>query len=256
MIKLLITSLGITLVINFVLFLIAFRKQSDKFTDFAYSASFITVSLVILAVSEHRTLLLYLMSAMVLLWALRLGGFLVYRIRKSGRDTRFDELRPHFFKFLKFWLGQGFVAWLLLLPLMFVASRESHFGLVSGIGVIIWAVGLIVEAIADQQKYRFKQRPENKNAWIDEGIWHYSRHPNYFGEMCVWVGFYVVALMSMTGAERVVALVSPLAIIISLLFISGIPLLEKSADARWGNDKAYRSYKRRTSVLVPLWHKK
>lgn len=256
MTTLLISTLLTTLGINFLLFLVAYRRQSDKLTDFAYALSFITVTIVVLVTAPHRSLEVYAIAAMVLFWALRLGGFLVYRIRKSGKDARFDELRSHFFSFLKFWLAQGVVAWLLLLPLIFVASNSQSVPRLWLVGTLIWAAGLGIEALADQQKYRFKQRPENNGKWIDEGIWRYSRHPNYFGEMCVWVGVYVAAFGGMTDIERLIGLVSPLAITISLLFISGIPILERSADKRWGNDKNYQSYKHRTSLLVPLWHKK
>ena len=256
MITLLVTSLATTLCINFVLFLIAYRRQSDKLTDFAYSLSFITVTILVLVQAKHYSFVLYAMAIMVLLWALRLGSFLVFRIRKSGKDARFDDLRGNFFKFLKFWLAQGLVAWLLLLPLIFTASNDVKTGASFIVGVIIYIGGLLVETVADQQKYRFKQRPENKNLWIDEGIWHYSRHPNYFGEICVWVGLYIAAFAGMSGIERSIGLVSPLAIAVSLLFISGIPILEKSADNRWGKDKNYQNYKKRTSLLIPLWPKK
>lgn len=253
---LLIVSLVVTLLINFFLFLIAFRRQSDKLTDFAYSLSFISVTVVALSIAPHHSPLLYILSAMVLLWALRLGSFLVYRIRKSGKDNRFDKMRTNFAAFLKFWLGQGVVAWLLLLPLLMVASNTAAVSYVSIIGLAVWAVGLIIETVADQQKYAFKQSPNNKSAWIDTGLWSYSRHPNYFGEICVWIGLYVASLAGLHGIEKLIGIISPLAITVSLLFVSGIPILEKSADKRWGNDKNYQAYKRRTSILLPLWHKK
>jgi len=249
-------SLLIVLFINFALFLIAYNRQSDKLTDFAYALSFITTTAAILLLADHRTDLLVLLCTMVFIWAVRLGGFLVYRIRKSGKDSRFDAIRKDYIKFLQFWLGQGFVAWVLLLPMIFVASRGAEFGVLGYVGLLVWLMGLIIESIADQQKYRFNQNPDNKNKWIDQGLWHYSRHPNYFGEICVWIGMYLTAFQSLNPPERLVGLASPVAIFISLMFISGVPILEKAADVRWGNNKEYKAYKARTSLLVPLWNKK
>jgi len=116
----------------------------------------------------------------------------------------------------------------------------------------VWFVGLVLEATADLQKYRFSRDPKNKGAWIDEGVWRYSRHPNYFGEILVWVGVYLLAFPALIGWEKVIGLASPVLIICLLLFVSGVPLLEKAADARWGNEPAYKRYKRRTSILILL----
>ncbi len=115
-----------------------------------------------------------------------------------------------------------------------------------------WTVGLIIETIADVQKIQFKNNPANKGKWIESGIWRYSRHPNYFGEIVVWIGVYIVAATSLPFVQAAIGLISPLFIIVLLLFVSGIPILEKSADKRWGNDPAYKKYKKRTSLLIPL----
>ncbi len=93
---------------------------------------------------------------------------------------------------------------------------------------------------------------KNKGTWIDTGIWRYSRHPNYFGEILVWIGLYIYAVPVLALPANLVALISPLLIMCLLLFVSGIPLLEKSANERWVNIPAYQRYKRRTSILVPL----
>lgn len=254
---LLTTTLLSALIINFLLFMVAYRRQSDKLTDFAYALSFIIIVVTAFMVTNKHTTVSLVASALVLLWAFRLGGFLVYRIRKTGKDTRFDKIRHDYFKFLKFWLGQGLVAWVLLLPLLFASSRTvNEYSWLVWLGVAVWAFGWLIESIADAQKFRFKQRPESKNKWIDEGLWHYSRHPNYFGEITLWLGLYLVVFISLTPLERGIGLISPLAIAISLLFISGIPPLEKYADNKWGDNKKYLEYKRRTSLILPLWPRK
>lgn len=246
-------SLLITLSINFALFLIAFKRQSDKLTDFAYSFSFMVVAATALIASSHRSLAASIAVLLVFAWALRLGSYLVWRIRKVGYDKRFDELRGNFFRFIKFWLGQGFVAWLLLLPILFMLSHDSHITWLLALGVAVWGIGFIIEAFADTQKFQFTQNSKNKGKWIDEGLWHYSRHPNYFGEVTVWIGMYLTAFSTMGPLERLIGLISPLAIFITLRYISGIPILEKGADKRWGSEPAYRKYKRTTPLLIPAW---
>lgn len=251
---LLISMLLIALAINFFLFLIAYKNQSDKLTDFAYSLSFITIVAAAYSFSSHRTVITTIASLLVLVWALRLGGFLVYRIRKSGTDTRFDSIRGNFFKFLQFWLAQGVVAWFLLLPLLFASQKDAgQITWLFWLGLGVWLLGFIVEVVADVQKTRFKQRASSKGKWIDEGLWHYSRHPNYFGEITVWVGMYLLLFASLSPLEYWIGILSPLSIAITLLFVSGVPPLEKYADEKWGKNKAYQAYKRGTSLIIPLW---
>ena len=124
--------------------------------------------------------------------------------------------------------------------------------MVSFIGVAMWLFGLVVEATADIQKFRFTQNPVNKGKWIAEGLWSWSRHPNYFGEITIWTGMYIALIATLTNPERIVGLSSPLFIAGILLFATGIPILEKQADERWGKEKAYREYKKRTSELLLL----
>lgn len=238
------------------LFVIAYARQSDKLTDFAYSISFMSVCAAAVVLADYQSPLLLLLASLVLLWALRLGVFLVLRIRKAGKDTRFDGIREKFWKFLQFWLAQGVVAWLLLLPVLFVTDYDAALTSVSFVGVVIFAVSLAIEAVADTQKYRFKRNVANKDHWIQTGLWRYSRHPNYFGEIGVWVGVYIIAFPVLSPVERVIAIVSPLAIYITLRYVSGIPILEKSADKKWGKLSEYKKYKQQTNLLVPFWTKR
>ncbi len=252
---LLLFSLLIAVLINITLFFIAYARQSDKLTDFSYALSFIVVVVSAYGLSAERSLQLGIVTLLVVAWALRLGIFLVYRIRKIGKDARFDDIRSDFFKFLKFWVGQAFVAWLLLLPVLFLAGHQSTIGIVFYVGISVWAIGLAIESLADLQKYRFINNPANKGKWIDQGLWHYSRHPNYFGEICIWIGIYIATVGALSPWERALALVSPIAIFITLRFVSGVPLLEKSADKKWGDDPEYIAYRKSTSLLIP-WFKK
>lgn len=194
----------------------------------------------------------WIIFAMPALWAVRIGTFLLIRVLKVGKDSRFDGIRENFVKFSKFWVGQALTAWVLMLPVTIGLYRGGNVDALVFIGVAIWLTGLTVEALADYQKFRFNLNKNNAGKWIHEGVWKYSRHPNYFGEMLVWCGIYVACFGALSPLERLIGLASPVLISVVLLFVSGVPILEKSADARWGTLKAYQEYKRRTRLLIPL----
>ncbi|HEY0964933.1 MAG TPA: DUF1295 domain-containing protein [Candidatus Saccharimonadales bacterium] len=251
----LVIALAVSLAINLSMFLVAFRLQSDKLTDISYAVTFATIAIWAFS-SSDASLYHLLLLAVVILWSLRLGGFLLYRVVRSGKDSRFDDMRNNFLKFGRFWLAQAVTVWVIMIPSILAFDTHSSLNLVALIGILLWAIGLACESVADLQKLLFSMHPSNKDKWIDTGIWKYSRHPNYFGEILVWAGIYLYAAISLSLPQAVIALVSPLFIITLLLFVSGIPILEKSADKRWGKLPEYRQYKKHTSILIPLPRKK
>jgi len=248
-------SLVVSLIINISMFLVAFKLQSDKLTDASYALSFITLAL-FAYVRSHKDVYALVATAMICFWALRIGSFLLYRVIHVGKDQRFDGIRDNFWRFGKFWLGQATTVWILMVPVSLALSNSqaSHSAVVAGVGV--WLIGFSLETAADLQKYRFTHDPAHKGRWIDSGLWRYSRHPNYFGEMLIWFGVYIYSFSHLSLGGKIVGAASPLLITTLLLFVSGIPLLEKGADAQWGHEPAYQAYKRRTSLLVPLPAKK
>jgi len=243
-------ALVVSLAINLSMFLVAFWRKSDKLTDISYAATFATIAIWSFITSSREWYHAVLM-ALVVLWAIRLGGFLLYRVIKKGKDARFDGMRESFTKFGKFWLAQAITVWVMMIPSVFAFNATPAHNWLVFIGVAVWAIGLLCETTADFQKLAFSNNPANKDKWIDTGIWHYSRHPNYFGEILIWVGIYLYTLASLPLLPAIIGLVSPGFIIILLLFISGIPILEKSADKRWGSNPKYRAYKKQTSILIP-----
>ena len=251
MVTLLLQGLLLSLAINIAMFLVAYRLKSDKLTDISYAVSFAVLALVAFfqgdASPYHAVLL-----AIILVWAVRIGGFLLYRVMKTGKDRRFDGVREDFKKFGTFWIGQAITVWALLIPSLMAFRASADISQLAIVGCIVWLAGFVIESTADFQKYAFSQNPANKDRWIESGIWRYSRHPNYFGEILVWVGVYIVTLAALDVPQSLIGLVSPLTIVGLLLFVSGIPPLEKAADKRWGKLPAYKAYKRRTSILVPL----
>ncbi len=119
-------------------------------------------------------------------------------------------------------------------------------------GFFVWMLGLTIEAVSDKQKYSFINNPENKGKWVNVGLWKYSRHPNYFGEILLWIGVYLFTLSGLTFYQAALGLLGPMYIAALIIFVSGIPLLEKSAEKKWGTDTRYQEYKKNTSILIPL----
>jgi steroid 5-alpha reductase family enzyme len=245
----LIVSLGI----QAIFFAFAASLKTDKVTDLSYSLSFAAIAALLVVVYRAFSPVQLLAAALVVVWAARLGGYLLARIVRIGKDARFDGKRGDFWKFLQFWLLQAIVVWIVMLPTTILVSSPATPapGILTLVGALLWAVGFAVEAASDAQKSAFKKDRANAGRWIETGLWKYSRHPNYFGEAVLWWGLFLVALPSLSGALALAA-VGPLAITLLLLFVSGVPLLEKSADAKYGGDPAYQAYKRRTSLFIPL----
>lgn len=248
--------LFVSIAINLMMFLVAYKYKTDKFTDISYALSFIILAafgVFFFGLTIWSILLLLMISA----WAIRLGVFLFSRVTKAGKDSRFDEMRGNFWKFFSFWLLQGVTVWIVLLPslLFFQDIHEPRNYILIFVGILIWLSGLLIEGFADYQKSVFRNNPANKDKWINTGLWKYSRHPNYFGEILVWLGVYIFSLSKLTTLQILFGAVSPLYISTLLIFVSGIPLLEKAADKKWGTNAEYLAYKKRTSVLVLLPNK-
>jgi steroid 5-alpha reductase family enzyme len=242
----------IALGINTALFLVAYSFKSDKLTDISYALSFLALDVAIIVNTKRPHAYGFILFLMVALWAVRIGGFLLIRVLHVGKDRRFDEMRGSFTRFGKFWLGQALTAWILMLPVAFAQSRGGRVTVLALAGLAVWALGVLIEAAADYQKYMFKLSPVNKNQWIQTGLWKYARHPNYFGEILTWVGIYIYCLGALSLAEKILGLSSPVLISALLLFVSGVPLLEKSADKRWGALPEYQAYKAKTRLLIPI----
>ncbi|NBU33180.1 DUF1295 domain-containing protein [bacterium] len=244
-------TLVVSIVINIIMFVPAFIYKTDKLTDISYAVTFAVVAIAGFLRSEQMTLH-KIVLLLVLMWSLRLGTFLFIRINKMKKDVRFDGMREYFFKFLRFWLLQGATVFVVLLAASYAfMQKDPVITWLSILGIVVFVKGLAIEATADMQKFIFNGKPKNKGKWIDEGIWRASRHPNYLGEMMVWIGMYLVVLPSLTGNQWAWALLSPIYIVTLLLFVSGVPLLEKSADKKWGTNPAYKKYKKEVPSVMP-----
>jgi steroid 5-alpha reductase family enzyme len=245
-------SLAIALAVNGAFFVVAAARRTDVVTDLSYSLTFALLALA-LPFTGAREPVQLVASLLVLVWALRLGAYLFRRIRRMKVDHRFDGMRDRPLRFARFWLLQAITVAVVMLPVSYLLDRDHPpgFGAWAILGVGVWLAGLLIEAAADAQKSAFKAKAENRGRFIANGLWRYSRHPNYFGEMLVWWGLFAYAVPFLDGAAFAVV-AGPVFITLLLLFVSGIPPLERSADEKYGDDPAYRDYKRRTSILVPL----
>lgn len=252
-------ALGVALAfgINLIAFIPAYLLKTEKFYDLTGSITYLTVVAVTLFLSPERDLRSWLLAALVAVWAVRLGSFLFLRIKKAGEDRRFREIKQSFPRFLRAWTLQGlWVSFSLSAALVVItAAKRVEFGLFAIVGLIVWLIGFGIEVIADRQKSQFNADPANKGKFINIGLWSWSRHPNYFGEIVLWIGVMIVALPVLQGWQWV-ALISPIFISLLLTRISGVPMLEERADEKWGGQEDYEAYKANTSVLIPLPPKK
>jgi len=243
--------IGLAFGIQWLAFIPAYLKRTEHFYDLVGGSSFVGVTLFSLLLSPSLDLRSVLLFAMILLWGGRLSIFLFKRIQKAGKDGRFEDIKQSFPRFLFAWTAQGLWVSFMLAP-VFVSVLQPT-GSIDAfllIGALVWIFGYGFEVVADHQKSRFKARPENEGKFINEGLWKLSRHPNYFGEITLWVGITVIAIPSLSGWQFI-ALASPLFIFSLLRFISGVPMLEKRADEKWGHLEAYQKYKRGTSRFLP-----
>ncbi len=248
-------AVAMAFVIQWLAFIPAFLLQTEKFFDITGSLTYISVITVTLLLSKAFDARSILIFVLVLVWAGRLGTFLFRRIKKAGKDDRFDDIKPSFIRFLNVWTIQGlWITLTMAAALVAITSTyRKEIDVFAILGLLIWILGFGIEVVADLQKSRFNADPANKGKFINTGLWSRSRHPNYFGEIVLWVGIAVMALPVLRGWQWV-ALISPLFVTLLLTKVSGIPLLEKKADKKWGGQEDYEAYKKKTPVLIPrLW---
>jgi steroid 5-alpha reductase family enzyme len=238
--------------IQWIVFIPSFIFKTEKFFDLTGSITYITVIVLSLLISPFKDFRSFLILILVTIWALRLGIYLYKRIKRVGEDRRFRELKNSFPRFLLTWTLQGLWVTFSLAAALVVITSENRvdFDIFAAVGIILWLFGFAIEVIADNQKRLFKADPNNNDKFISNGLWSWSRHPNYFGEIVLWIGIAVVALPVLSG-WTFATLISPVFVTILLTKISGIPMLEKRADEKWGGQSDYEKYKKNTSILVP-----
>ena len=239
------------------------NERSEKYYDLSGAITFFSSILLsytlnggFAALSIRQNLL----NLFVIIWCKKLGGYLFHRILHEGgnnyRDRRFDRIRPSFFLYMNFWTIQALWVFLTAFPVYVVNTTtklQSPLNLIDYIGIFIWFFGISIETLADYQKYRFKSNSHNQGKYIKTNLWSLSRHPNYFGEITLWIGIFIIATQGFNRYQQYISILSPIFVAYLLIKISGIPLLEKSADEKWGTQSDYIEYKKTVPVLIPIF---
>ena len=249
-------SAAICLGIQWLAWIPASLAKSERYYDLTGGLTYLTVvgfTLWAGSQSESPSARELIVSLLVVIWALRLSSFLYLRIHRTGKDGRFDRLKTSPIRFLVPWTIQGLWVFLTMIVVIVINSQAEsapELGIWDAIGLLMWLLGFSIEVIADNQKSAFNANSENQGKWIDSGLWSYSRHPNYLGEIMLWTGIACFGISCFSGMERL-AWISPIFIYLLLTKISGVPILDRRGLEKWGDQPEYHKYRDETPTLLP-----
>lgn len=238
--------------IHLLIFFPSYYFQTEKFFDLSGTISYVLSVLFIFFKSntvESINLGSLALSIFIIIWSLRLGTFLFLRIKKAGKDRRFNEIKKSFSWFFMTFSVSGMWVTICSICALTGIANGIVFSSTTIIGIIIFIIGFTIEIIADSQKTKFRANLNNKDKFISSGLWKYSRHPNYLGEIILWFGISLISFSSLEGFQYV-TLISPIFTYLLLVNVSGINLLEKSGDKKWGKLESYKKYKEKTPRLI------
>ena len=242
-------------VIQWIAYIPAFIFKTEKFYDLTGSLTYISAILLALYstnTSQSFDLGGLIIGLAIIVWAIRLGSFLFMRIHKDKKDGRFDSIKTSFSQFFMTWTLQGM--WVFICSSAALVAIANPMGVVINsvfmLGLALFILGFVVEVIADNQKTVFRSIPENKDLFINEGLWARSRHPNYFGEITLWTGITVMGISTFEGMNYL-AIFSPIFSYLLLVYVSGVRMLEYRGHKKWGHLEEYQNYKKNTPKLIP-----
>lgn len=242
-------------------FIVAQVKKNNGLADMAWGLGFVVVAIVSLIVANTYHLYQLVITSLVLLWGLRLFFYIGLRNWSKPEDFRYVNMRKKWGKhvhlkayFIVFMLQMTFLL-IVSLPIQLSAYVDQEIDFIGyiliGVGVVLWIIGFIFEAVGDQQLKTFKSNPENKGKIMQTGLWKYTRHPNYFGEAVMWWAVWIVSMSTLSWIN-LIGIIGPIFITYLLLFVSGVPLLEK----KYKDNEAFQAYAKKTSIFFPLPPKK
>jgi len=239
--------------VQWLIFIHAWLARTEAYFDLTGSLTYIVVVVAAAVLAGADDLRSLTITGLIVIWALRLGPFLFFRIKRAGEDRRFRSIKASFPTFLMTWTLQG--AWVYITASAALGSitSSSTVGLDTAfvLGTGLWVIGFAIEVIADNQKTAFRNNAENANKFINTGLWAWSRHPNYFGEILLWVGIAIIAYPTLVG-NQIYLMLSPLWVIFLLTAVSGVRMLEARGHKQWGEDPEYQAYVANTPTLM-LW---
>lgn len=245
----------------FLLFVATFLKGKKDgkhdYIDITWGLGFVLTAIISYIISENKSTVGLIITILVIIWGLRLSYYLLKRNVGKKEDTRYTEYREKYkgnnfdlYFFFRMYVLQFVLNMLISFPVAYVnITNGIDFNFVTILGMVIWIVGFFFESVGDHQLKTFLSRPSNKGKLMTKGLWSLTRHPNYFGEATQWWGIYIIAIGKISNFWLIF---SPLLITLFLLFVSGVPLLEKKYEGR----PDWEEYKKKTSKFIPLPPKK
>ncbi len=248
--------IAISYLIHWIVFIPSYLQKTEKFYDFTGMIAYL--SIIGFALYQKKQILgtidfdSMLIGILISVWTLRLGMFLFYRVFKVGEDDRFEAVKTSASRFFIWFTVSGlWVSLTSIAAINILTTKIDHNNYYFiYLGALVWLFGFLFEVISDYQKMKFKNIPDNKNKFIDTGLWSLSRHPNYFGEIILWIGIFIITLPSISGIDYI-TIISPIFVYFLLNKISGINLLEIKAQKRWGKLDSYKEYRSKTPQLIP-----
>lgn len=240
--------------IQWVLFIPAYIFQTEKFYDLSGSFTYIFVICYVsysFYLENGINIGNIILGSAIIIWAIRLGSFLFFRIHNAGEDKRFRNIKPSATRFFMTWTLQGM--WVSICSACALTAISTSKGVQVNsllyVGLAFFLIGFLIEVVADSQKSKFRSNPENKNKFVNTGLWSLSRHPNYLGEITLWLGITIMSISSLSGWQFV-TLISPIFTYILLVYVSGVRLLEASGRKKWGHLESYQDYLKKTPSLI------
>lgn len=245
----------IAFVVQWVAYVPAYALKTEKFYDLTGSLTYLSIFIYCLIATqsiEHVKFSNIIVAGAIMIWAIRLGSFLFMRIARDGKDKRFNLIKTSFSRFFMTWTLQGM--WVFICSSSALVAITSPTGVIVNnvfiLGFLLFFTGFVIEVIADNQKSKFRSIKENRDSFINEGLWSRSRHPNYFGEIILWLGITVMSISSFSGINYL-AIFSPIFTYLLLNYISGVRILEARGNEKWGHLDEYNNYKENTPKLIP-----
>ena len=251
----------------FIAFIVGTIKKNNGIMDIFYGPCFFVVALTSMVfyfiLNNSINFRQITITILVLIWSLRLATYVFIRNRGKPEDYRYKAMRERWAtnivlkSLIRVYIFQGIVIFIVSFPIWFTNSSANppldnlldFYGITLWLGVIIWLIGFLFETFGDYQLYKFKQDPNNKGKVLDKGLWKYTQHPNYFGEVTQWWGIYVITIAVPFGF---ISIVGPIFITYMIIKVSGIRLLDKHYEG----DDEYTNYKKRTRLFFPWFPKK
>ena len=243
-----------------IIFFIALKNKNNGLVDIGWGFGFILIAISSLIMHIIKTnnisLIMFIPTILVMFWGLRLTYYLFKRNYKKEEDYRYKDMRNRWGKnvninsYFKVFMLQGILMSIIALPIMFYnTSTINTLNYINILGIIIWIKGYFFEVVGDYQLKKFIKDPNNKGKIMTSGLWKYTRHPNYFGESIMWWGIFLISINSNLG---LLGIISPILITFLLVFVSGVPLLEK----KYSDNKDFQEYAKRTSKFIPWFVKR